>query len=157
MGRGHDYVQFPRIRFSPTAQRMDGRLIMKIKGFHHVAVNTADFDGTEKFYTGLLGLKKSKAWGSEGSRCAMYACEDGSNIELFEVKNGVDNPESPIVHFAFNVDDPDAFAEAVSKEGYEITVAPKTADVIGTPGFRARLAFCKGPNGEMIEFFCMKE
>jgi len=130
---------------------------MKIKGFHHVAINTVDFDGTEQFYTGLLGLRKTKAWGGGNSRCAMFECEDGSNIELFEVEKGVETPESPIVHFAFDVDDPDAFADAVAKQGFEITTAPKTADVVGYPGFKARLAFCKGPNGEVIEFFCMKE
>ena len=128
---------------------------MIIKGFHHVAINSADFDRSEKFYTELLGLKKVRAWGGETSRCAMYACADDSCIELFEVA-AVAEPDGPIVHFAFNVDDPDAFIEAVRKEGYEITVEPKTADVVGTPGFVARLGFCKGPNGEIIEFFCMK-
>ncbi len=130
---------------------------MIIKGFHHVAINSADFDKSEKFYTELLGLKKVRAWGGEKSRCAMYECEDGACIELFEVEKDVEKPESPIVHFAFNVDDPDVFIEAVRKEGYEITVEPKTANVVGTPGFVARLGFCKGPNGEIIEFFCMKE
>ena len=86
----------------------------------------------------------------------MYACGDGSCIELFEVEKGVETPDSPIVHFAFNVYDPDVFAKAVSDAGYEITTQPKTAVVNGYPGFTARLAFCKGPNGEIIEFFCMK-
>ena len=129
---------------------------MVIKGFHHVAVNTPEFDKTEMFYTKTLGLKKYKAWGGDGRRCAMYACGDGSCIELFEVEKGVETPDSPIVHFAFNVDDPDVFAKAVSDAGYEITTQPKTAVVNGYPGFTARLAFCKGPNGEIIEFFSMK-
>ena len=128
---------------------------MKIKGFHHVALNTSDFDGTERFYTEVLGLKKTKAWGGEGKRCAMLECADGSNIELFEVES-VSSAEGAIVHFAFNVDDPDAFANAVSAAGYEIITSPRTAVVNGNPGFTARLAFCKGPNGEIIEFFCMK-
>jgi glyoxylase I family protein len=129
---------------------------MKINGFHHVAVNTADFNGTERFYTQLLGLKKVRAWGGDGRRCAMYACADGSCIELFEVEKGVETPDSPIVHFAFDTDDPDAFAKIVEDAGFEITTPPKTAVVAGTPGFTARLAFCKGPNGEIIEFFSMK-
>ncbi len=129
---------------------------MRIKGFHHVAVNSTEFDRTERFYTQLLGLKKVKAWGAENERRAMYECEDGACIEVFEEKKLSENPESPIAHFAFNVDDPDAYAKAVEDAGYEITTPPKTAVVNGYPGFTARLAFCKGPNGEIIEFFCMK-
>ena len=50
-------------------------------------------------------------------------------------------------------DDPDAFIEKVRAEGYGIKIEPADMDIQGTPGFKARLAFCYGPDGEEVEFF----
>ena len=47
----------------------------------------------------------------------------------------------------------DACAEAVKKAGYEVSIEPKNIEIASLPAFPARIAFCKGPLGEEIEFF----
>ena len=39
-----------------------------IQGFHHIALRVKDFDLAVRFYTKTLGLRKSREWGSAGSR-----------------------------------------------------------------------------------------
>ena len=41
----------------------------------------------------------------------------------------------------------------VRQAGYPVFVEPKDIVIQTTPGFPARIAFCKGPLGEDIEFF----
>ena len=42
------------------------------------------------------------------------------------------------------------------KAGYEVFVEPKDIEIQSDPKFPARIAFCRGPLGEEIEFFCEK-
>ena len=37
--------------------------------------------------------------------------------------------------------------------GYEVFIEPKNIEIASLPTFPARIAFCKGPQGEEIEFF----
>ena len=46
--------------------------------------------------------------------------------------------------------------EAVRKAGYEITMEPTDNCIPSNPPYPARIAFCIGPVGEEIEFFCVK-
>ena len=126
---------------------------MIIKGFHHVAVKASDFEKSYKFYTELLGLKCRNSWGEGDKRAMMLVADDGSAIELFAGGTKADAYTSPYIHIAFCVDDPDAFIEKVRAAGYGIKTEPKDMDVQGNPGFKARLAFCYGPDGEEVEFF----
>jgi glyoxylase I family protein len=132
-------------------------LKMSIKGFHHVAIKSADFKKSMDFYINVLGLKKVNAWGSGDNSAAMLALSDNSRIELFAGGKTVENIESPIVHIAFNVEDPDFYIEKIRAYGLEVTAEPKDVDVTGTPGFKARIAFCKGVDGEILEFFATKK
>jgi len=59
-------------------------------------------------------------------------------------------------HLALDVDDTDAWVEAVRKAGYEITMEPTDICIKSDPPYPARIAFCIGPVGEEIEFFCVK-
>ena len=124
-----------------------------IKGFHHVAVKASDFEKSYKFYTELLGLKCRNAWGEGEKRARMLVAEDGSAIELFAGGVKADALTSPYIHIAFAVDDPDYYIEKVRAEGYAIKMEPTDMDIQGTPGFKARIAFCYGPDGEEVEFF----
>ena len=126
---------------------------MIIKGFHHVAVKASDFERSYKFYTELLGLKLRNLWGEGDERAAMLVAEDGSAIELFAGGCKCDVFTNPYIHIAFSVDDPDSFIEKVRAEGYGIKMEPETLEIKGNPGFKARIAFCYGPDGEEVEFF----
>lgn len=43
--------------------------------------------------------------------------------------------------------------EAVRAAGYEVFVEPKDIEIASEIPFPARIAFCRGPVGEEIEFF----
>ena len=76
-------------------------------------------------------------------------------LEIFA--NGMNCPEQgPIRHLAFSVEDTDVCTEAVRNAGYEITVEPKDIVIASNPPYPARIAFCIGPVGEEVEFFCVK-
>jgi glyoxylase I family protein len=51
------------------------------------------------------------------------------------------------------VADCDAATEQARRIGGEITVEPKDVEIPSAPPVKARIAFCKGPDGESIEFF----
>ena len=75
--------------------------------------------------------------------------------EIF--RNGVEPlPQGAIRHYAFAVDDVAACADLVEQAGYEVFVQPKSVNIGGDENFPAEVAFCKGPLGEEIEFFCQK-
>lgn len=58
------------------------------------------------------------------------------------------------VDFYKNItDDVDACVDAVKKAGYEVFIEPKNIEIASMPVFPARIAFCRGPFGEEIEFF----
>lgn len=124
-----------------------------IKGIHHVALKCCSREEYEKaaeFYRDILGLSVARSWAGG----IMFDTGDGI-IEVF------DDGESPlpqgnIRHFAFATDDVDACVSAVRAAGYEVFVEPKDIEIQSDPKFPARIAFCRGPLGEEIEFFCEK-
>ena len=124
-----------------------------VKGFHHIALRVKDFDATVKFYKEGLGLKEKLAWGEGKGRAIMLDAGNGNCVEVFA--NGPEAPaESNIVHFAFRTDDCDAAAQRAAAAGATITIAPKSVDIPAQSGpTPVRIAFCKGPGGEVIEFF----
>jgi len=126
------------------------------KGVHHVALKAKGVPAYEKmmhFYTELLGMPVVRTWGSGEDLGAMVAIGGGSMMELFS--NGPDEPGmGAIRHLAFAVEDVDACVKAVRDAGYEITIEPKDIVIASNPPLPARIAFCIGPVGEEIEFFC---
>lgn len=121
-----------------------------VTGIHHVSLkcnNEKDFREEIKFYKDILGLPVAREWDTG----IMF--ETGSG--LMEIFNDAEDqlPQGVIRHFAFATHDVDALAKAVSKAGYEVFVEPKDISIPSEPPFAARIAFCKGPLGEEIEFF----
>ena len=84
----------------------------------------------------------------------MFDTGDGI-IEVFEDGESP-LPQGTIRHFAFATGDVDACVSAVRKAGYEVFIEPKDIEIQSHPRFPARIAFCRGPLGEEIEFFCEK-
>lgn len=124
-------------------------------GFHHVAVRTADFDATARFYTEALGFRPTLAWGKHGNRAVMLDTGDGGCLEVFErpgQKPLAD--DAPLIHFALRTRDVDAVVARVRASGQTITMEPTNLDIPTSPNpTPVRIAFCRGPDGVMVEFF----
>lgn len=128
-----------------------------IKGIHHIALKCQGIEAFEKakaFYGEVLGLKVERSWG-EGENAGIMFQTGSGMMEIFA--NAPDLlPQGTVRHFALATDDVDACVAAVREAGYEVTVEPKDICIGSVPPFPARIAFCIGPVGEEIEFFCEK-
>ena len=122
-------------------------------GFHHVAIRARDFDATVRFYTEALGFKEKISWGEGPKRATMLDAGDGNYLEVFAGGSDGPKPEGAILHFALRTDDCDAALGRARAAGAEVTMEPKGLDIPSTPPTPVRIAFCKGPDGEIIEFF----
>ena len=121
-----------------------------VKGIHHVCLKCSsekEYEEVIRFYRDVLGLPVARTW-AEG---IMF--ETGSG--LIEIFNNAESPlpQGTIRHFALATDDVEACVKAVSDAGYEVFIEPKDIEIPSNPVFPARIAFCKGPLGEEIEFF----
>jgi glyoxylase I family protein len=123
-------------------------------GFHHVAIRAHDFDASVRFYTQALGFVETIRWGEGSKRAIMLDAGDGNYLEIFANAAPGPKPEGAILHFALRTTDADAAIERARAAGAEVTVEPKDLTLQSTPGpTPIRIAFCKGPDGEIIEFF----
>ncbi|MDE5738394.1 MAG: VOC family protein [Oscillospiraceae bacterium] len=124
-----------------------------ITGIHHISMkckNDTEYQKVKYFYTEILKLKIIK----ECDTCILLNTGAGI-VEIF--RDGKEISQKGIInHYAFAVDDTDTYAEMVRSAGYEVFVAPKNVLIGGDSAYPARIAFCKGPLGEEIEFFCQK-
>lgn len=129
-------------------------------GFHHVAIRARDFDATLRFYTEGLGFVRAFGWGEGDRRAAMLDTGDGNYLEVFaggQRAPGEDPPEGGILHFALRVADTDAaFARAIAA-GARPTMEPKEITLEGDRPVPVKIAFVKGLDGEIIEFFQNEE
>jgi len=121
------------------------------EGFHHVALRAADFDASCRFYREVLGFRDVLAWGHGDGRAIMLDTGDGSCVEIFAGGDGAPKAEASILHFALRCGDVDATIDRVRAAGAEITVEPKDVTIPSDPPLPVRLAFFKGPDGEVIE------
>lgn len=122
-------------------------------GFHHIAIKVRDFDATVRFYQEALGFEPRLAWGEGDTRAVMLDTGDGNYLEVFAGGSAEEKPAGAIIHMAFRTEDVDAAIASVRAHGAEITVEPKDVVIQGDPPTPVRLAFCKGLDGEVIEFF----
>jgi len=124
-------------------------------GFHHIALRALDFEASLRFYCDGLGFRQAYAWGEGDGRAAMLDTGDGNYFELFaggkaegRSSNGV------LLHYALRTADCDAAVERARAAGATITTEPTSVELRGTPRpITVRIAFCTGPDGEVIEFF----
>ena len=122
-----------------------------VRGFDHVAMKAKDFEKSVQFYTQVLGFRQAARWGDEQNKAAMLDMGNKSYLEIFS--GGADDaPEGTLLHIALKTDDCDAATARVRAAGARITMEPQTIAVNGTPKFTVRIAFFKGPDGEIIEF-----
>lgn len=122
----------------------------KIKGIHHVSLKCCgqeEYEKTLHFYEEVLEVPVVRKWD------AGVMLDTGAGIiEIF--CNGEEQPPQGVIrHFALATEDTDACVEAVKAAGYEVFIEPKDIVITSNPPFPARIAFCRGPLGEEIEFF----
>ena len=126
-----------------------------IKGIHHIALKAQgenEFLKAVSFYQDVLGMPMIRSWKNDVMLGAMLDTGN-SFIEIFS--NGTDRPEQgSIRHFALTTRDVDGCVKAVREAGYEITMESVDKEIPTSPPFPIRIAFCIGPLGEEIEFFC---
>lgn len=126
----------------------------KILGFHHTAIRSANFDASVRFYTEVLGLKIKITWGEGDGRAAMIDAGDGNYVEIFARPTSFTVVEGTILHFALRTDDCSAMLESVRAAGAEITMEPREITINSNTGpVPVKIAFFKGPDGEIIELF----
>jgi len=125
-----------------------------LNGFHHIAMRARDFDATVAFYTKGLGLEQTAAWGEGDGRAVMLHAGKGNYLEIFAGGGNEPAPEGAFLHLAFVTKDCDAaFRQAVAA-GAVTQMEPKSLTIPAAPTpLPVRIAFCKGLDGEVIEFF----
>jgi len=119
-----------------------------------VAVRVGDYERAVRFYTDVLGFVPGPSWGEGDSRAVMLDTGDGNYLEVFA--GGTDGPKEggALLHLALRCADVDAVVARVRAAGVEITVEPKDVDIPTRPlPFPVRLAFCRAPDGTILEFF----
>jgi len=123
-------------------------------GFHHVAIRSARWDDSVRFWQEAMGFRLAVRWGEVPRRACMLDTGDGNYLEIFQrdaVEGGEQNPN--LLHFALRTTDTDAALERARAAGAEVTTEPKTVEVFGEPKIPIRIAFFKGPDGEICELF----
>ena len=129
--------------------------IIKGCGTHHIAVQTRDWQASLRLYQDILGMEIVAEFGSPERKVILLDIGDGSHMELFAPTADsptVDSPapNDPVIHFALATTDTHSALEHVRQAGYEVTMEPKDVTL---GDLKATIAFFKGPNGEVIEFF----
>lgn len=121
-----------------------------IKGIHHASMtccNEQEYQKVVAFYRDVLKMPVARTW----EKGIMFDTGNG----VIEVFTGGDIPleKGVIRHFALATEDVDACVKAVADAGYEVFVKPKDIIIPADLVLKAKIAFCKGPLGEEIEFF----
>jgi glyoxylase I family protein len=122
-------------------------------GFHHVAMRVRDIDASLEFYTVGLGFTPRLSWGEGDRRTVLLDTGDGNYFEISGAGPDLPKPEGSLLHVALRTTDCDSAIERARVAGAEITVEPKDVMLPSTPPTPIRVAFFKGPDGELIEFF----
>ena len=122
-------------------------------GFHHAAINAADFDKTVAFYVNALGFKPVRDWSTPEKKACMIDIGDGGMLEIFSGGDTLIPEQEKWLHIALSCDDPDAAYEAALAAGATSHIPPKDFVIQAEPPLPVRLAFVRGLNGELLEFF----
>jgi glyoxylase I family protein len=123
------------------------------QGIHHVAIRARDFDASVRFYCDALGFVERARWGQANSRAVLLDTGNGSYIEIFAGRPDTPMPEGSWLHVAIRTPDCATAIERARAAGAVITKEPRDVTIAANPPIPLRMAFCKGPDGEIIEFF----
>jgi len=122
-------------------------------GIHHIAVLSSDFDRSMEFYTEGLGFTQTAAWGEGDGRAAMLDIGNGVCVELFANGTKEAPANEKIVHLAFSTTDPDSAYKNALAAGAVSHMEPFDVTIPSEQPIPVRIAFVRGPDGELLEFF----
>ncbi len=121
-----------------------------ITGIHHISMKCGtreEFERVRDFYLRVLELPVVRTWPD-----GMMIDSGGGLLEIFCNGDGI-RTKGAIRHVAFATDDVDRAVRKVKAAGYEVFIEPNNLVIRSEPALHARMAFCRGPLGEEIEFF----
>ena len=124
----------------------------KRRGLHHVSLKACgeeQFRQVLAFYRDVLGCPLVRAWG-EGTLSGAMLDLGGALLEV--TASGAPGLEKGVFgHIAFAAEDVDAVTQRVHRAGFEVFMEPSDRNLGGV--WPVRVAFCRGPAGEDVEFF----
>ena len=120
-------------------------------GFHHVYMRVRDLEKSLKFYIEGLGFVERVSWGEGLQKMVLLDTGDGNYLEMSQGEPA--NTDGAFLHVALRADDCDAALEAARAAGAEVTMEPRDVTLPSDPPIPVRIAFFKGPDGEVIELF----
>ncbi len=116
----------------------------------HAMIRVKDIKESMRFYTELLGLKKTHEIKLEDS--LLHFLGDGQGSFEIELTENFETPESGYTngnafgHFAFETENMDEFDKKMKSLGYEYVWEPFVMDEANS-----KIAFLKDPDGNEIE------
>ena len=130
----------------------------KVKGcgFHHLSMKVKNLEKTIKFYE-ALGFVERVSWGEAAKRTVLLDTGDHNYFEISQGDSDQAYGEGVFKHVALRVEDCSAAIEAARKAGGEITVETREVTLKTEKPIQIRIAFFKGPDGELIELFENKD
>lgn len=126
------------------------------KGIHHIAINVKNMEESIKFYRDVLGFEQDRSVRLEDLKLdiTFFKLPGGSTLlELIHYDEANIIPPYDVTdrgiyrHIAFVVDNVDAVAEHLKKNGYEPHFGPVDLEALGI-----RVVLVKDPNGVEVEF-----
>lgn len=126
---------------------------VNVTGFHHIAIKVANLDKSLHFYTKVLGFSLVREWGEGEQRGVMIDTGKGNCLELFAGGTSELRSDGHWLHLALECTDTKSAIEKVRAAGAVVTMESTDIVIASKPELPARIAFFKGPDGELIEFF----
>ena len=126
---------------------------MDIRGIHHIAILTDDYEKSKQFYTELLGFSIVKeTFRAERNSFKLDLAINGLyQVELFsfpEYKERASFPEAKgLRHLAFAVTDVEAAAAELKTKGVDVQEI-RTDELTGE-----KFCFFNDPNGQPLELY----
>jgi catechol 2,3-dioxygenase-like lactoylglutathione lyase family enzyme len=109
----------------------------------HVTVRSTDFDRTERFYSGLLGLRPGPR-PDLGLPGRWYYLGDDAVLHVLAAAGHAEAARQPIDHFAFKATDMPAVEQRLRAAGQAFVVHP-------LPGTTVLQLFLTDPDGARVE------
>ncbi|MCU7551979.1 VOC family protein [Chitinophagaceae bacterium LB-8] len=124
-----------------------------LKGIHHIAIISSDYERSKVFYTDVLGFTiKQEVFRAERQSYKLDLCLDGTYvIELFSFPNPRPRPSQPeaagLRHLAFRVSDIEKGVDYLKGKGVDVE-AIRIDEYTGK-----RFTFFRDPDGLPLELY----